>query len=155
MTLITLTVNGKERKVDVDTEIPLLWVLRDALGLTGTKYGCGIGQCGTCTVHLDGKAVRSCIIPISQVGESSITTIEGLSEAGDHPLQLAWIEERIPQCGYCQPGQIMQAAALLLAKPRPTREEIAQTMSTTLCRCGTYQRILDAIQRVADAGGAA
>ncbi|NIS79363.1 MAG: 2Fe-2S iron-sulfur cluster binding domain-containing protein [Anaerolineales bacterium] len=155
MVSYTFKVNQQSYTVEASPETPLLWVLRDELGLTGTKYSCGVGECGACTVHLDGEAVRSCNLPISRVGASSITTIEGLSSTGDHPLQLAWIEGQVPQCGYCQPGQIMQAAALLLAKPQPTQVEIVETMSAVLCRCGTYQRILGAIQSVVETGGAA
>ncbi len=141
-----LRVNGEEHTVDAPAEMPLLWVLRDLLGLTGTKYGCGIGLCGACTVHIDGAAVRSCITTVSAVS-GSVTTIEGLSPGGDHPLQRAWLEENVPQCGYCQPGQIMTAAALLNAHPQPSDTQIDNTMSTVLCRCGTYQRIRAAITR--------
>ena len=149
MTTITLRVNGREQTVDVDPDTPLLWVLRDALGLTGTKYGCGIGECGACTVHLDGEAVRSCTLPVGQVGGRAITTIEGLSADGDHPLQQAWLAENVPQCGYCQPGQIMAAAALLAKTPNPSDDDIDAAMSRNLCRCGTYQRIRRAIHRAA------
>jgi isoquinoline 1-oxidoreductase subunit alpha len=142
-----LTVNDKSYPVDVDPKMPLLWVLRDFLGLTGTKYGCGIAQCGACTVHMDNKAVRSCSIPVSAVGSRKITTIEGLSPDGKHPLQLAWQEEDVPQCGYCQAGQIMNAAAFLAQKPDPSEQEIIQAMTGNLCRCGTYQRIRHAVQR--------
>jgi len=153
MSSFTLEVNGQVYTLEAADETPLLWVLREALGLTGTKYSCGIGQCGACTVHLDDAAVRSCTIPISKVGSSRVTTIEGLSQGGDHPLQIAWLELQTPQCGYCQPGQLMQAAALLNANPRPTREELTMAMSPILCRCGTYQRILNAIESTI-AGGA-
>lgn len=151
----TIEVNGELCSVDSDSDTPLLWVLRDSLVLTGTKYSCGIGECGACTVHIDDKAVRSCTTSIAQAVGHQITTIEGLSESGDHPLQLAWLEEQVPQCGYCQPGQIMQAAALLKTTPRPTQSDIVQAMSGVLCRCGSYQRILKAIQLVADGGGGA
>jgi isoquinoline 1-oxidoreductase subunit alpha len=138
--------------VAASPDTPLLWVLRDALGLTGTKYSCGIGLCGACTVHLDGEAQRSCMVPVSQAGGQTITTIEGLSASGDHPLQRAWIEENVVQCGYCQPGQIMAAAALLARSPQPGDAEIDQAMARNLCRCGTYQRIRRAIHRVARGG---
>ena len=137
MTTITLRVNGQEQTVDVSPDTPLLWVLRDTLGLTGTKYSCGIGLCGACTVHLDGQATRSCTIPVSEVAGREITTIEGLSGDGDHPLQQAWLAENVSQCGYCQPGQIMTAAALLAENPNPTDDEIDAAMSHNLCRCGT------------------
>ena len=148
-----IDVNGQPYEVIASPDTPLLWVLRDTLGLTGTKYACGIGQCGACTVHLDGRAVRSCSTSIQEVSGQRITTIEGLSASGDHPLQLAWLEGQVPQCGYCQPGQIMQAAALLKRNPQPTQDEVIQAMSGVLCRCGTYQRILGAVQRVVEAGG--
>jgi aerobic-type carbon monoxide dehydrogenase small subunit (CoxS/CutS family) len=150
MSSIGLTVNGKRHELAVRPDTPLLWILRDTLGLTGTKYGCGMGVCGACTVHLDGKAVRSCQTPIGSVGVRKVTTIEGLSIDRSHPIQRAWIAEQVPQCGYCQSGQIMQAAALLAKTPRPTREEIDDAMSGNICRCATYQRIRRAIQR---AGG--
>jgi isoquinoline 1-oxidoreductase alpha subunit len=150
----TIEVNGQSHAVEANAKIPLLWVLRDTLGLTGTKYSCGIGQCGSCTVHLDDVAVRSCTIPIEEVASSSITTIEGLSTNDDHPLQQAWLAEQVPQCGYCQPGQIMQAAALLKANPQPAQNEIINSMAGVLCRCGTYQRILKAIEVVVAGGGA-
>ncbi len=150
---IKIVVNGKEYTVDADPDMPLLWVLRDSLGLTGTKYSCGSGQCGACTVHLDGEPTRSCVTPLKEAAKSAITTIEGLSPDGSHPLQRAWIEESVPQCGYCQPGQIMTAAALLVKVPDPTDEQIDQAMSRTLCRCGTYQRIRQAIHRAAQTGG--
>jgi isoquinoline 1-oxidoreductase alpha subunit len=150
METYSLSVNGQQYSVDAEPETPLLWVLRDTLALTGTKYSCGIGQCGSCTVLLDGKATRSCITPISTVGDSQITTIEGLSEDGSHPLQKAWVEEKVTQCGYCQPGQIMSAAALLAENPNPTDEDIDATMGNVLCRCGSYQRIRKAIHRAAE-----
>ena len=153
MTSISITVNGKEHTVDVDPGTPLLWVLRDTLGLTGTKYTCGIGVCGACTVHLDGEPVRSCTLPVSEVAGREVTTIEGLSPDGSHPLQQAWIAESVPQCGYCQPGQIMTAAALLTENPTPSDEDIDAAMSGVLCRCGTYQRIRRAIHRVVEEGG--
>ena len=147
MVPIRLKVNEKSYAIDVDPQMPLLWVIRDYVGLTGTKYGCGIGQCGACTVHLDGKAVRSCSVPVSAVGDKSVTTIEGLSTEGTHPLQVAWDDEDVPQCGYCQTGQIMNAAALLREKVNPTDEEITKAMTGNLCRCGTYQRIHRAITK--------
>lgn len=147
MATITLNVNGEKRTVNVDAGTPLLWVLREHLGLTGTKFSCGKSFCGACTVHLDGNAIRSCITPVSSVEGRSITTIEGLSPNGDHPLQKAWIEEQVPQCGYCQSGQIMQAAALLANNKNPSRDEIISQMNGVLCRCGTYMRILKAIER--------
>jgi isoquinoline 1-oxidoreductase subunit alpha len=153
MAATTLTVNGKAYPVDASPETPLLWVLRDALGLTGTKFGCGRGLCGACTVHLDGQAVRSCTTPLSLVGNQKVTTVEGLSPDGSHPLQQAWAAERVPQCGYCQAGQLMSAAALLARHPRPTDADIDAAMAGNLCRCGTYQRIRRAIHRAA-AGGA-
>jgi aerobic-type carbon monoxide dehydrogenase small subunit (CoxS/CutS family) len=146
---ILLLVNGDRRQVDLPPDTPLLWALRDGLGLTGSKYGCGAGHCGACTVHVDGVAVRSCTVPVSQVGQKSITTIEGLSRDGSHPVQRAWIAEDVAQCGYCQAGQIMAAAALLQTTPRPTDAEIAAAMRGNLCRCGTYQRIRTAIRRAA------
>ena len=150
-----LTVNGQAVTVSANPTMPLLWVLRDRLHLTGTKYSCGIGVCGACTVHLDGMAVRSCITPISSVGERPVTTIEGLSEDGTHSVQVAWIEEPVPQCGYCQPGQIMTAAAMLAANPTPSDDEINATMGDVLCRCGTYQRIRNAIKRLVEEGSSA
>ncbi|UBM60218.1 (2Fe-2S)-binding protein [Marinilongibacter aquaticus] len=146
MATYTLKINGKLQKVDVDGQTPMLWVLRDHLNLVGTKYGCGIAQCGACTVHLDGMAIRSCQYPVSAVGEQEITTIEGLSESGDHPVQEAWLEHDVPQCGYCQSGQIMTAAALLKENPSPTEEEIESAMSGNICRCGTYLRIREAVK---------
>lgn len=142
-----LLVNGTHFDIDVDPDTPLLWVIREKLSLTGTKYGCGIAACGACTVHLDGKPVRSCVIPVSAATGGSITTIEGLSRTGDHPVQRAWIELQVPQCGYCQSGQIMSAVALLNDKPDPTDADIDAAMSGNLCRCGTYQRIRTAIHR--------
>lgn len=153
MSSITLTVNGEERTIDVDPDTPLLWVLRDTLGLTGTKYSCGIGLCGTCTVHLDGEAVRSCVTPISNAAGREVTTIEGLSPDGSHPVQRAWAAENVVQCGYCQPGQVMAAAALLAKEPNPTDSDIDAAMAGNLCRCGTYQRIRRAIHRAAEEGG--
>ncbi len=154
MASMSIIVNNKEHPtVDLDPDMPLLWVLRDILGLTGTKYGCGIGQCGNCTVHLDGQASLSCTVPLSEVADRKITTIEGLSPAGSHPLQQAWITENVPQCGYCQPGQIMAAAALLIENPAPTDADIDLAMSGTLCRCGTYQRIRRAIHHAVETGG--
>jgi len=150
----TIVVNGQPREVNADAAMPLLWVLRDVLSLTGTKYGCGIAQCGACTVHLDGVPVRSCSIPLSAVGTKKITTIEGLSANGTHPVQRAWIELQVPQCGYCQSGQIMSAAALLEKNANPSDADIDQAMTGNICRCGTYQRIRAAIHRAAEAGGA-
>jgi aerobic-type carbon monoxide dehydrogenase small subunit (CoxS/CutS family) len=148
----SLSVNGKQHELTVPPDMPLLWVLRDALGLTGTKYGCGIGLCGACTVHLDGQAVRSCQTSVSTIGSRKVTTIEGLSANRSHPVQRAWIAEQVPQCGYCQSGQIMQAAALLTKNPHATREEIDQAMTGNICRCATYQRIRRAIERAAREG---
>jgi isoquinoline 1-oxidoreductase alpha subunit len=141
-------VNGKQIEVEVDPQTPLLWVLRDNLGLTGTKYGCGIALCGACTVHVNGSPVRSCVTPVEQVAGKEVVTIEGLSEQGDHPVQQAWIEEDVVQCGYCQSGQIMAAAALLASNPQPSDEAIDQAMSGVICRCGTYPRIRAAIHRI-------
>ncbi|WP_373513470.1 (2Fe-2S)-binding protein [Persicitalea sp.] len=149
MAKYNLKINGKTRPVDVDPATPLLWVLRDHLDLPGTKYGCGIAQCGACTVHLNSTAVRSCQLPVSAVGDEAITTIEGLSEKGDHPVQQAWLEHDVAQCGYCQSGQIMSAAALLRTNPTPSDEEIEAGMSGNICRCGTYLRIREAIKTAA------
>lgn len=146
MAIFKLNINGREQQVDVAEDSPLLWVLRDHLGLVGTKYGCGIAQCGACTVHLNGSAVRSCVLPVSAVGSSKVTTIEGLSAGGDHPLQVAWNEVDVPQCGYCQAGQIMTAAALLKQTPHPTTEQIENTMHGNICRCGAYHRIREAVK---------
>jgi isoquinoline 1-oxidoreductase alpha subunit len=150
--MITLTVNGRPVDLDVPADTPLLWALRDHLGLTGTKFGCGIAQCGACTIHVNGQPVRSCVTPASAVAGKRVVTIEGLSERGDHPLQKAWVAEQVPQCGYCQSGQIMQAAALLAKTKRPTRQQIVQHMDGNLCRCGTYGRIVRAIARAAQEG---
>jgi aerobic-type carbon monoxide dehydrogenase small subunit (CoxS/CutS family) len=147
ITMIALDVNGTRREVDVSPDMPLLWVLRDALGLTGTKFGCGLGQCGACTVHLDGNATRACMTAASAAVGKKITTIEGLSPNSSHPLQAAWVAEQVPQCGYCQSGQIMSAAALLARTPRPTDAQIDSAMAGNICRCGTYQRIRRAIRR--------
>jgi aerobic-type carbon monoxide dehydrogenase small subunit (CoxS/CutS family) len=144
----TLSVNGQSRTVNVPGDMPLLWVLRDTLGFTGTKYGCGIAQCGACTVHLDGAPTRSCVTPVATVGRRPITTIEGLSADGSHPVQRAWIAEDVPQCGYCQSGQVMAAAALLAIHPHPSDADIDAAM-TNICRCGTYQRIRRAVHRAA------
>lgn len=149
MATYTLHINGREHRADVAPDTPLLWVLRDHLGLVGTKYGCGIASCGACTVHLDGNATRSCVLPVSAVASAKVTTIEGLSEKGDHPVQLAWDEADVPQCGYCQAGQIMSAAALLQHNPSPNDQEIEQAMMGNLCRCGTYHRIRDAVKLAA------
>ena len=145
----TLNVNGREHTVDADPGTPILWALRDTLGMTGTKFGCGRGLCGACTVHVDGTAARSCVTPMSSIDGRAITTIEGLSRDGTHPVQLAWRELNVAQCGYCQGGQIMQAASLLKATPRPTDSEIDAAMSGNICRCGTYPRIRAAIKRAA------
>ncbi|WP_439474155.1 (2Fe-2S)-binding protein [Algoriphagus formosus] len=149
MALFNLTINGKSNQVDVDPSTPILWVLRDHLDLVGTKFGCGIAQCGACTIHLDGNAVRSCQLPVSAAQGASITTIEGLSEKGDHPVQQAWMEHDVPQCGYCQAGQIMTAAALLQQNPNPSDEEIENAMNGNICRCGTYLRIKAAVKTAA------
>jgi isoquinoline 1-oxidoreductase subunit alpha len=146
MASLTLKINNKSFTVDVDPKMPLLWAIRDAVGLTGTKYGCGIAQCGACTVHLDGAPVRSCSIPVSTVGTKNITTIEGLSEDNSHVVQQAWIAEQVPQCGYCQSGQIMAATALLKKNPNPTDKDIDTAMQGHICRCGTYPRIRKAIK---------
>jgi isoquinoline 1-oxidoreductase alpha subunit len=148
-----LTVNGRTSTVDVPADMPLLWVLRDVLKLHGTKYGCGIGQCGACTVHLRGQAVRACLTPVSAAANAPITTIEGLSADGSHPVQQAWEEMDVPQCGYCQAGQIMSAAALLAKKPKPTDADIDSAMNGNLCRCGTYLRIRQAVHRAATLNG--
>jgi isoquinoline 1-oxidoreductase subunit alpha len=149
MAKYSIKVNGKTQQVDADPSTPMLWVLRDNLNLVGTKYGCGVAACGACTVHLNGSAVRSCQLPISSVGKGAITTIEGLSANGEHPVQKAWLEHDVAQCGYCQTGQIMSAAALLKDKPYPTDEDIDAYMSGNICRCGTYLRIKEAIKSVA------
>jgi isoquinoline 1-oxidoreductase subunit alpha len=149
MSAVSLFINGKRRTVTADPAMPLLWVLRDVVGLTGTKFGCGIAQCGACTVHLDGAAVRSCSVPLSAAAGKHVTTIEGLSPDRSHPLQQAWIDLDVPQCGYCQSGQLMSAAALLARTRRPTDAEIDAAMSGNICRCGTYQRIRTAIHRAA------
>jgi len=154
MAKFTFTLNENRQTVDVDPEMPLLWVIRDVIGLTGTKFGCGIAQCGACTVHLDGNPIRSCLTPVSQVEGKSVTTIEGLSEDRSHPLQAAWIEHQVPQCGYCQSGQLMTAAALLTEHPNPSDEQIDAAMSGNLCRCGTYQRIRQAIRTAANSTNA-
>lgn len=150
MATFNLKINGETKTVDVDGSTPMLWVLRDHLQMVGTKYGCGIAQCGACTVHLNDNAVRSCQLPVSAVGEQEITTIEGLSENGDHPVQQAWLEVDVPQCGYCQAGQIMTASALLKKNPTPTDDEIATAMNGNICRCGTYTRIRKAVKMAAD-----
>ena len=147
MARFTLNINGEKKQVVVDPNTPLLWVLREDLDLVGTKYGCGMSQCGACTVHLNGAAVRSCVFPVSAVANQPITTIEGLSDDGDHPVQKAWLEEDVAQCGYCQPGQIMSAAALLNNNPNPTDEDIDLAMSGNICRCATYVRIKKAIKK--------
>ena len=150
MPVYELTINGTKRQVDVAADTPMLWVLREHLDMPGTKFGCGIGQCGACTVHLDGQAMRSCLLPVGAIQDRTITTIEGLSEAGDHPVQQAWLEHDVPQCGYCQAGQIMNAAALLKENPRPTDEEIETAMHGNLCRCCTYVRIKAAIKTASE-----
>jgi isoquinoline 1-oxidoreductase alpha subunit len=149
---ISFTINGKPANVDAAPDAPLLWVVREHLKLTGTKYGCGAGMCGACTVHVDGRAVRSCQTPAASVAGKSVTTIEGLSANGDHPLQRAWVELQVPQCGYCQSGQIMQAAALLATNKNPSRYDIVRHMDGNICRCGTYPRIVRAIERAAKQG---
>ena len=149
MAIFNLNVNGKKQQVDVDPATPMLWVLRDHLNLVGTKYGCGIAQCGACTIHFGDDAIRSCQLPVSSVGDKAITTIEGLSEKGDHPIQKAWIEHDVPQCGYCQAGQMMTAAALLKNNSHPTDDEIETAMNGNICRCGTYVRIRAAIKTAA------
>jgi len=150
MAVFNLNVNGTSMEVEVDPNTPMLWVLRDHLDLVGTKFGCGIAQCGACTIHLGGIATRSCTLPVSAVGNNEITTIEGLSEKGEHPVQKAWLEEDVPQCGYCQAGQIMTAAALLKNNPTPTDREIEMAMNGNICRCGTYTRINKAVRRATE-----
>ena len=150
MATFTLNINNKKSQVDVDPATPILWVLRDHLDLVGTKYGCGIAQCGACTIHLDGVAMRSCVLPVEAVGDKAITTIEGLSEKGNHPVQEAWLEHDVPQCGYCQAGQIMSAAALLSDNPNPNDKDIDAAMNGNICRCGTYTRIKAAIKTAAE-----
>ena len=150
MKTINLHVNGRKLKVDVDPETPLLWVLRDTLRLTGTKFGCGLGVCGACTIHINGDAVRACTIAVAEVEKAKITTIEGLSKTGEHPVQRAWLAEEVAQCGYCQPGQIMQACVLLAKNKKPTDAQIDEAMKDNICRCGTYQRIRKAIRRAAN-----
>ena len=147
--MVSLTVNGKPEQLDVEPDMPLLWAIREKLALTGTKYACGIAQCGACTVHLDGQPVRACVTPVSAAAGRRLTTIEGLSATGDHPVQKAWMDVDVPQCGFCQSGQIMSAAALLAAKPSPTDADIDAGMAGNICRCGTYQRIRAAIHRAA------
>ena len=149
MATFSLKINGKTQEVDVDPATPMLWVLRDHLNLVGTKYGCGIAQCGACTVHVDGTATRSCALPVSSVGDKEVTTIEGLSENGDHPVQKAWLEVDVPQCGYCQAGQIMTASALLSKNANPSDQEIEAAMNGNICRCGTYVRIKKAVKMAA------
>jgi isoquinoline 1-oxidoreductase alpha subunit len=146
---IRVRINGVDKELDVDPEMPLLWALRDVLGLTGTKYGCGQALCGACSVHLDGQVVRACVTPVRRAAGRSVTTIEGLSPDGSHPLQKAWVEHAVPQCGFCQVGQIMTAAALLAKKPKPTDAEIDQSLAGNLCRCGTYTRIRAAVKKAA------
>ena len=150
--MVDFTLNGERRTVEAGEDMPLLWVLRETIGLTGTKFGCGIAQCGACTVHVDGAPVRSCVTTMSQVEGRSVTTIEGLSKDGTHPLQKAWIAEQAPQCGYCQSGQIMSAAALLAQTPKPSRHQIVEHMNGNICRCGTYHRIIAAVERAAREG---
>lgn len=150
MARFSFTVNKEQRSVEASPDTPILWILRENLNLTGTKYACGMAQCGSCTIHMDGNPIRSCVTPISAVEDKELTTIEGLAAEGQHPLQKAWIEKQAPQCGYCQPGQIMQAAALIDKNPSPTREEIVNHMKGNLCRCGAYLRILNAIESVAE-----
>ena len=153
MAELTLLVNGRSQTVDVAPDTPLLWVLRDTLGYTGTKYGCGVSQCGACTVHVEGVATRSCVTPVGTVTGKKITTIEGLSADRSHPLQQAWIVEQVPQCGYCQSGMLMTASALLAKKPKPTDADIDDALGAHICRCGTYQRIRRAVHRAAEGGG--
>jgi isoquinoline 1-oxidoreductase alpha subunit len=152
--MVKLNVNGRDIEVDAEGDTPLLWVVRDTIGLTGTKFGCGAALCGACTVHLDGQPVRSCVVPVAAVGAQKVTTIEGLSPDRSHPVQKAWIELDVPQCGYCQSGQIMSAAALLTSTPKPTDADIDAAMAGNLCRCGTYQRIRAAIRRAAELASA-
>jgi isoquinoline 1-oxidoreductase alpha subunit len=152
MAAISFTINGKAASIDAEPDTPLLWVVREQLKLTGTKFGCGSGLCGACTVHVDGKPMRSCQLSAGQIAGRKVTTIEGLSETGQHPLQKAWVAEQVPQCGYCQSGQIMQAAALLATNKQPTREQIVEHMDGNICRCGTYHNIIAAIQRAAREG---
>ncbi len=152
--MITLNINGQSHQVEVDPETPLLWVIREWIGMTGTKYGCGIAQCGACSVHIDGQVQRSCSVPVSSVGDSKVVTIEGISADNSHPVQVAWLSHQVPQCGYCQSGQIMAAVALLAEKPKPTDADIDDAM-TNICRCGTYGRIRAAIHSAADAAGKA
>lgn len=147
--MVRFEINGTSAELDVDPRTPLLWVIREHLKLTGTKYGCGMGQCGACSVHVDGVATFSCLTPVSSVAGKRVTSIEGLSNNGSHPLQIAWIAEQVPQCGYCQSGQIMKAATLLANNPQPTRQEIVNHMNSNLCRCGTYSRIIKAVERAA------
>lgn len=149
MATYQLTINGKNHEVEAVPETPLLWVLRDHLDLTGTKFGCGMAMCGACTVHVDGNAIRSCITPVSGIGEKKVTTIEGISEAGLHPIQQAWMDENVPQCGYCQTGQIMSVIALVEKNPNPSDEDIESAMAGNICRCGTYERIRKAIKTAA------
>lgn len=151
MAAINLIINGEKKVVDVDPKTPILWVLRDHLNLVGTKFGCGIAQCGACTIHLDGNAVRSCMLPVSAASNKKITTIEGISENGDHPVQKAWLEHDVPQCGYCQTGQIMSAVSLLKKNPQPSDDEIETAMQGNICRCGTYLRIKAAIKTASNA----
>jgi len=153
MAKIALEINGERREVEADPQMPLLWLLRDTLGLTGTKYGCGMGVCGACTVHLGGEAVRSCLLPVGRVAGKAVQTIEGLSRDGSHPVQKAWLEEDVPQCGYCQAGQIMTVASLLASHPHPTDAEIESALAGNLCRCGTYPRIRRAVRRAAQLQG--
>ncbi|GAB2631929.1 (2Fe-2S)-binding protein [Emticicia sediminis] len=154
MAKYNLKINGKTQQVDVDPSTPMLWVLRDHLNMPGTKFGCGMAQCGACTIHLDGNATRSCVLPVSAIGKSAITTIEGISENGTHPVQKAWLEHDVAQCGYCQSGQIMSATALLKSNPKPTDEDIDNAMSGNICRCGTYLRIKEAIKTAAKTSNA-
>jgi isoquinoline 1-oxidoreductase alpha subunit len=147
--MVAFNLNGKAVSAQAEESTPLLWVLRDELKLTGTKFGCGAAHCGACTVHVNGKAMRSCVTPLGAVKGAKVTTIEGLSATGDHPLQKAWVAEQVPQCGYCQSGQIMKAAELLAANPKPSRDEIVAHMNGNICRCGTYHRIIAAVQRAA------